>query len=72
MVRLYIYGQIDCYYITSWDGDGDREIGYKSGWGLHGRGVIVICVSLGIVFLRTHIPRDACFPARISLIIHIL
>ena len=31
-----------------------------------------MCVSPGIVFLRTRIPRDTCFPAHISLIIHIL
>ena len=30
-------------------------------------GVIGIRVSPGIVFPRTHIPRDACFPAHISL-----
>ena len=35
-------------------------------------GVIVICVSPGCVFPRTHIPRDACFSAHISLNIHIL
>ena len=34
--------------------------------------VIVICVSPDCVFPRTHIPRDACLPAHISLIIHIL
>jgi len=35
-------------------------------------GIIVIRVSPGIVFPCTHIPRDACFAAHISLIIHIL
>ena len=34
--------------------------------------VVVMRVSLGIVFPHTRIPRDACFPAHISLIIHIL
>ena len=35
-------------------------------------GVIVMHVSTGIVFSHTHIPGDACFPAHILLIIHIL
>jgi len=34
--------------------------------------VIVMRVSPGIMFPRTHILRDACFPVHISLIIHIL
>ena len=42
----------------------------KWGWGSpfsHDTGVTVICVSLGYVFPRTHIPRDMCSPEHISL-----
>ena len=35
-------------------------------------GVIGMRVSPGIVFPRTHIPRDACFPAHIALMSYVL